>query len=155
MENRETEFEKLIQEHKRRIYTVCYMFSKDKNEIDDLFQEILINIWNGLQTFQGDKYLGSWIWRVSLNTCINATKKAKREMNRIPLDVNLSLFEEVDKDSLQIKQLHDKISTLGYIDRSLILLWLENLNYDEIGEIMGMTPNNVAITKSSIQKWKN
>ena len=52
MENRETEFEKLVRENKRRIYTVCYMFSDDKDEIDDLFQEVLINIWRGLESFK-------------------------------------------------------------------------------------------------------
>ena len=61
MENRETEFEKLVRENKRRIYTVCYMFSDDKDEIDDLFQEVLINIWRGLESFKGDKYLGTWV----------------------------------------------------------------------------------------------
>lgn len=146
MENIETEFEKLILEHKRRIYTVCYMFSKDKDEIDDLFQEILINIWRGLKTYTGDKYLGTWIWKVSLNTCINASKKNKKREKHIPLDLNISLYEDQDAESTQIRQLHEKISQLGYIDRSLVLLWLENLSYDEIGSIMGMTANNVAVS---------
>ena len=122
----EKEFEHLIKEHKRQIYTVCYMFSKDEDEISDLFQEILINIWRGIQNFQGEKYISTWIWKVSFNTCINASRKAKKENKRIPLDVDINLYEDMDTESMQIRQLHDKIGQLGYIDRSLVLLWLEN-----------------------------
>ena len=152
----EKEFEHLIKEHKRRIYTVCYMFSKDEDEISDLFQEILINIWRGIQNFQGEKYISTWIWKVSFNTCINASRKAKKENKRIPLDVDINLYEDMDTESMQIRQLHDKIGQLGYIDRSLVLLWLENLSYDEIGAILGITANNVAVKLLRIkEKMRN
>lgn len=156
MENKETEFEKIVREHKRRIYTVCYMFSKDQSEIEDLFQDILINVWRGLDSFKGENHLGTWIWKVSLNTCINHSKKSQREAKRIPLDVNINLYEDLDAESLQIRQLHDRIGRLGYMDRSLILLWLENLSYDEIGAILGISANNVAVRLSRIkEKLKN
>ena len=159
MENRETEFEKLVRENKRRIYTVCYMFSDDKDEIDDLFQEVLINIWRGLESFKGDKYLGTWVWKVSLNTCINVSRRKQREVKKIPLDVNINLYEDVDAESMQIRQLHDRIGQLGYIDRSLVLLWLENLSYDEIGAILGISANNVAVrlvrVKDKLKKMSN
>ncbi|MBR4882300.1 MAG: sigma-70 family RNA polymerase sigma factor [Bacteroidales bacterium] len=152
----EKEFEHLIKEHKRRIYTVCYMFSKDEDEISDLFQEILINIWRGIQNFQGEKYISTWIWKVSFNTCINASRKAKKENKRLPLDVDINLYEDMDTESMQIRQLHDKIGQLGYIDRSLVLLWLENLSYDEIGAILGITANNVAVKLLRIkEKMRN
>ena len=152
----EKEFEHLIKEHKRQIYTVCYMFSKDEDEISDLFQEILINIWRGIQNFQGEKYISTWIWKVSFNTCINASRKAKKENKRIPLDVDINLYEDMDTESMQIRQLHDKIGQLGYIDRSLVLLWLENLSYDEIGAILGITANNVAVKLLRIkEKMRN
>ena len=152
----EKEFEHLIMEHKRRIYTVCYMFSKDEDEISDLFQEILINIWRGIQNFQGGKYISTWIWKVSFNTCINASRIAKKENKRIPLDVDINLYEDMDTESMQIRQLHDKIGQLGYIDRSLVLLWLENLSYDEIGAILGITANNVAVKLLRIkEKMRN
>ena len=159
MKNRNTEFEKIVREHKRRIYTVCYMFSQDQSEVDDLFQDILVNIWRGLDSFKGDKYLGTWIWKVSLNTCINHSKKSKKEGKKIPLDVDINLYEDVDAESMQIRQLHDRIGQLGYMDRSLVLLWLENLTYDEIGAILGMSANNVAVRlvriKEKLKKMSN
>ena len=145
MDNKEREFAQIVQENKRRIYTVCYMFSKDADEVNDLFQEILINLWKGLQSFEGDKFLSTWVWRVSLNTCINWSKKQKRTLEKVPLDVNINLFEDMDEDSMQIRQLYDRINKLGYIDRSIILMWLENLSYDEIGSILGITANNVSV----------
>ena len=61
------------------------------------------------------------------------------------IDVNINLFEDMDEDSMQIRQLYDRINKLGYIDRSIILMWLENLSYDEIGSILGITANNVSV----------
>lgn len=77
----EQEFTNLVNEHKATIYTVCYMFSKDEDEVNDLFQDILINLWRGIETFKGDSKVSSWIYRVSLNTCISAERK-----KRIPTD---------------------------------------------------------------------
>ena len=145
MDNKEREFAQIVLENKRRIYTVCYMFSKDADEVSDLFQEILINLWKGLQSYEGDKFISTWVWRVSLNTCINYSKKQKRSIEKVPLDVNINLFEDMDDDSMQIRQLYDRINKLGYIDRSIILMWLENLSYDEIGSILGITANNVSV----------
>ena len=145
MDNKEREFAQIVQENKRRIYTVCYMFSKDADEVNDLFQEILVNLWKGLQSYEGDKFISTWVWRVSLNTCINYSKKQKRALEKVPLDVNIKLFEDMDDDSMQIRQLYDRINKLGYIDRSIILMWLENLSYDEIGSILGITANNVSV----------
>ena len=144
MDNKEREFAQIVLENKRRIYTVCYMFSKDADEVNDLFQEILVNLWKCLQSYEGDKFISTWVWRVSLNTCINYSKKQKRALEKVPLDVNINLFEDMDDDSMQIRQLYDRINKLGYIDRSIILMWLENLSYDEIGSILGITANNVS-----------
>lgn len=159
MKSTEAEFEKIVRDHKRRIYTVCYMFSQDQSEVEDLFQDILVNIWRGLESFKGDKYLATWIWKVSLNTCINHSKKSKKEGKKIPLDVDINLYEDVDAESLQIRQLHARIGQLGYMDRSLVLLWLENLTYDEIGAILGVSANNVAVRlvriKEKLKKMSN
>lgn len=66
----ETEFEQLIKQNKSTIYTMCFMFSNDQQQVDDMFQETLINLWKGFASFRRDCSPRSWIWRVSLNTCI-------------------------------------------------------------------------------------
>lgn len=145
METKEIEFTKMVNEHKRTIYTVCFMFSKDQDEVNDLFQEILIRLWNGFDTFRGESDVKTWIWRVSLNTCLNQEKKKSRLGERVELSVDINPYEDTDRDALQIRQLYDRINRLGLIDRSIILLWLENMSYDEIGAIVGISAKNVSV----------
>ena len=141
----EKEFEKMVREHKGTIYTVCYMFSQDNEEVADLFQEILINLWKGSGTFRGESSLNSWIWKVSLNTCISSDRKKKRLPRKEPLSMNINLFEDVDEGSRQSNLLRERISKLGPFDRAIVLLWLENLSYEEIGQIVGISTSNVSV----------
>ena len=141
----EREFETMIREHKGTIYTVCYMFSDDPDEVADLFQETLINLWRGSGTFRGDSAQGSWIWKVALNTCISSDRKKKRGPQTSPLSMDIDLFEDQDADTRQIGLLRSRISKLGPFDRALVLLWLENLSYDEIGQIVGISAKNVSV----------
>lgn len=75
MEKLETEFAQIVKEQKDTIYTVCYMFSKDVEETNDLFQEILVNLWKGFSSFRGQSHIKTWVWKVSLNTCISFDRK--------------------------------------------------------------------------------
>ena len=100
-------------------------------------------MWNGFSSFRSESSISTWIWRISLNTCINTSKRRKPET--IPLDVNINPYEDVDEEGLQVRQLYDRINRLGLIDRSIILMWLENLSYEEIGEILGISIKNVSV----------
>ena len=141
----EREFEKIIREHTGTIYTVCYMFSTDRDEVADLFQEILIHLWQGSGTFRGDSALNTWIWKVSLNTCISFDRKKKRGLRTEPLSLDIDLFDDSDEGNRQISLLRERIGRLGPFDRAIVLLWLENLSYEEIGQIVGITPKNVSV----------
>lgn len=140
----ETEFAQLVRENKSTIYTVCYMFSKDQDEVNDLFQEVLINLWRGIGSFKGESKLSSWIYRVSLNTCISVDRKKKRQATE-PLDMDINLFEDNDADARQIQMLYKRVHRLRPFDRAIVLLWLEGLPYDEIGAITGITAKNVSV----------
>ena len=141
----EQEFEKMVREHRSTIYTVCYMFSTDKDEVADLFQEILINLWKGSGSFRSESGLGTWIWKVSLNTCISHDRLQRRRPRTEPLSLNIDLFEDRDEGSKQAEILRGRISRLGPFDRAIVLLWLENLSYEEIGQIVGISAKNVSV----------
>ena len=143
--DKEHQFEQLVRQHKRTIYTVCYMFSHGKAEIDDLFQEILIRLWNGFDSYEGRSDARTWIYRVALNTAINQDKKERRRIETVPLTVDINPYEASDPSTQQIRELYDRISRLDLIDRSLVLLWLEGVSYEEIGAIIGITPNHVGV----------
>ncbi|MBQ2026890.1 MAG: sigma-70 family RNA polymerase sigma factor [Alistipes sp.] len=141
----EKEFAKIVRENKATIYTVCYMFAADKEEVDDLFQEILIALWQGLDSFRGESNIRSWIYRISLNTCISVERKKRRRADSVRLDMNINLFADTDDDSRQAQMLRQRIGKLGVFDRAIILLWLENLSYEEIGAIVGISAKNVSV----------
>ena len=157
MEKLDLEFTQLIEEHKSTIYTVCYMFAKDAEEVNDLFQEALIHLWKGYNTYQGKSQLSTWIWKVSFNTCISWERKKK--LPTIPLIEDINLFEDDDQESRQIRQLHDRIHALKPFDRAIVLLWLEDLSYKEIGEIVGISEKNVSVRlyriKEELRKMSN
>ena len=155
----EIEFAQTVREHKGTIYTVCYMFSSNPEEVADLFQEILINLWKGFSRFRGDSNIRTWIYRVSLNTCISSERKKSRRIESIPLTMDINLFDDSDDDTKQVKMLRDRISKLGPFDRAIVLLWLENLSYDEIGAIVGISAKNVSVRlvriKEQLKKMSN
>ena len=155
---KEKEFEKIVKEHKNTIYTVCFMFSKDTDEVNDLFQEILINLWQGFNSFKGESSIRTWIWRVSLNTCISSERK-KNKLHTVPLSMDINLYEDTDEDSRQIQMLYNRINRLKPFDRAIVLLWLDNLSYDEIATIVGISVKNVSVRlvriKEELKKMSN
>ena len=144
MDQLEQRFEQTLKEQKDTIFTVCYMFSKDEDEVNDLFQEVLINLWNGYEGFEHRSDIRSWVYRVALNTCISYDRK-KRRTDAERLNMNINLFEDRDEDTRQVDMLHKRISKLQPFDRAIVLLWLENLSYEEIGQIVGITAKNVSV----------
>lgn len=144
MNTLENQFAQMVSQHKSTIYTVCFMFSKQKEEVDDLFQEVLCNLWRGYSSFRGESNVATWVWRVAFNTCISTDRKRRRS-NSIPLSMNINLFEDKDDDSRQIKMLYDRIRRLKPFDRAIVLLWLENMSYEEIAAIVGITVKNVSV----------
>ena len=145
MKQYEKEFTNVVRENKATIYTVCYMFSSDKDEVDDLFQEVLVALWRGFESFRSESKVSSWIYRVALNTCISAERKKSRRPDTARLTMDINLFSDTDEESRQAQMLRERIGKLGVFDRAIVLLWLENLSYEEIGAIVGITAKNVSV----------
>lgn len=120
------------------------MFSHDEEEIKDLFQEVLINLWKGFDSFGGRSNLNTWVYRVSLNTCISYRRTENRRRGQ-SLDFDIDMSTTDDSDTEQIEMLHSRISRLRPFDRAIVLLWLEGISYDEIAGIVGITPKNVGV----------
>ena len=143
MDRLESEFTKMVKENRRTIYTVCYFFSRNRENVEDLFQEVLVNLWKGFARFRGDSDVKTWIWRVSMNTCINQESKRKRRVQTVQLTVDIDLPDSSGEYDNQVGMLYDRITGLPLFDRAIILLWLEGMKYDEIAGIVGITPSAV------------
>lgn len=157
MNTKEQEFEQLVRTHKATIYAVCYLFSKDQDEVADLFQECLINLWKSWAGYEGRSDVKTWIYRVSLNVCVSLDRKRKR-LSTVPLTMDINPYEEDNQNSRQMELLRQRINLLPPIDRAIVLLWLENMSYEEIGDIVGITAKNVSVRlvriKEQLKKMK-
>lgn len=149
---KEQQFEELVKQYKRTIYSVCYMFSRDKEEINDLFQEILVRLWLGFDQFEQRSSVSTWVYRIALNTAINSDKRAKRRPQTVPLSTDIDPYDPQESSLEQVRQLYALINQLDVMDRGLVLLWLEGIGYDEIAAIMGITVANVGIKLHRIKE---
>ena len=160
MTEQEERFTKLVREYKNTVYTVCMMFAESPDETDDLVQEALINLWRGFKT--ADDVCKSWVWRVTMNSCITIDRKKKRKnSSECPLTADMESVmnsDETNKNA-NVRLLYDRIHQLNPFDRAIVMLWLDGMPYDEIGEIMGITTKNVSVRliriKEQLKKINN
>ena len=144
MENKEQIFTNVVREHKSTIYSVCFMFAESAEEADDLFQEVLVRLWQGFEGFEHRSSMATWVWRVSLNTCISCDRKKRRHDN-LKVEMSRNLFTDKDNESRQMRQLHSRIHRLPPFDRAIVLLWLESMSYEEIASIVGISVKNLSV----------
>ena len=139
----------MVRKHKSTIYTVCMMFGEETDDVEDLVQETLINLWRGFAKFEGRSQEKTWIWRVAMNTCISQERQQKARKGRESSLDALGITGQADEQSLeedrQMRMLYDRIHQLEVFDRAIVLLWLENLPYEEIGDIVGISAKNVSV----------
>jgi len=155
MSDKEEIFNRLVKQYESTIYSVCLMYSDNGAEVDDLVQETLVRIWNGMDRFEGRSDIRSWIWRIAINTCISAQRKRSRGVKTSALEsigVNAQEVATAGTRDHQIGMLYDRIHQLGIFDRAIVLLWLENMTYEEIGLIVGITPQNVSMRLARIRE---
>ena len=136
------------------------MFAESPDETDDLVQEALINLWRGFQT--ADDVCKSWVWRVTMNSCITIDRKKKRKRSsECPLTADMESVMNNDEGNrnANVRLLYDRIHQLNPFDRAIVMLWLDGMPYDEIGEIIGITTKNVSVRliriKEQLKKMNN
>ena len=144
MSSNDKDFENLVRRQTATIYSVCYMFGTSKAEADDLFQEVLINLWKGYANYRNESTPSTWVYRVSLNTCISYKRKRRLDTSPIENAGIESAYDEIERQP-QNRQLHERIRRLEPFDRAIVLLWLEDLTYEEIGEIAGISAKAVGV----------
>ena len=133
---------------------VCFMYADNKDDVNDLFQESVFNIWKSYKNFRGESSFVTWVYRISLNTCISDFRK-KKKYDYVPLEQQIDILEDCEHNEL-LKEMYSLIKRLNKVDRMFILLWLDEKSYDEIAEITGTNRNNVAIKLHRIkEKLKN
>lgn len=151
----EKEFLQIIKGNQGIIHKVCNMYCDTEEDRSDLFQEIVAQLWKAFPTFRNESKITTWMYRVALNTAITSFKKNKRRPDQNQLthenfqvaDVNQEAETEED-----IRLLHHAVARLTGIEKSIILLFLENKKYEEIADITGITQNYVRVKMNRIKK---
>jgi RNA polymerase sigma factor (sigma-70 family) len=151
----ESEFLQIIRENQGIIHKVCNIYCDVEEDRNDLFQEIVAQLWKAYPSFRNESKVTTWMYRVGLNTAITSFKKSKRRPDR-----NQLLFENFqladdgydNETEEQIRILQKAVNQLTGIEKSIILLFLENKKYEEISEITGITQNYVRVKMNRIKK---
>lgn len=150
----ETEFIALIKANEGIIYKVTKIYTNNREQQKDLYQEIVYQIWKSYPNFKGKSKVSTWMYRIALNTSIAQINSAKKQPQRVEIDNELlNLVDE--KDSLleeRSKLLYTYIKELNDLDKAVILLFLEGKNYDDIAAITGITVTNVGTRLSRIKQ---
>jgi len=155
-EKREKKFVEFLDQFKPQIYRICWGFVDDDLSVDDLFQESMLRVWNAIDKHSGEAKLSTWAYRITVNTCIYWKKKTKRA--KLNLDISeyadleaTTTIENDERNRSNILKLRSAIQKLNGVDRSIILLVLEECSYKEISEITGMTTSNVGVKINRIK----
>ena len=151
MENVEQEFLSVILEYERVIYKVCYLYTTPNATLNDLYQEAVLNIWKAFPKFRRECKISTWIYRIALNTCISFIRKEKNIPEIVTLTQEADRSEEDDETQAMLQQLYLMINRLGQLEKSIILLYLEEKSYEDISEITGLTVTNVATKLNRIK----
>lgn len=131
------------------IAKVCYMYASDTEHFKDLFQETQINIWQAMDKFRGEATESTWIYRITINTCISSFRRTRRHSSNISLsDNDILAAADIATDDHEhatcLKEMYRLINRLPSLDKAIVLMWLDEKSYQEIAEVTGLTRNNVA-----------
>lgn len=128
------------------------IYANSWSDREDLFQEICLQLWKSYPSFREEARFSTWMYRVALNTAISTVRKDRRSPSFEQLQETVSVPEDGTEDKERVKQLYKAISRLNRIDKAIILLWLEERNYEEIASIMGISKNNVSVKLVRIKR---
>lgn len=148
------EFEQIISENAGVLHKLCRVYTFNGSEYEELFQEMLVQIWRSGEKFRGEAKLSTWIYQICINTALSFRTKIIRHKKRFePLDGKIFVqpAPEIERDEQQQK-LYAAIRELKPIDRAIISLYLDDKSYEETAQILGISKTNVATRLMRLKK---
>lgn len=151
--NREDEFIQLIHENQGLIYKITTIYTRDREEQKDLYQEIVYQTWKSIDQFKKASKPSTWLYRVGMNTAITCLNRSKKRVTAVPMEgLEIDFADELDTETEErFKLLYAEIRKLGLLDRGIVFLFLEGKSHDEIAEIVGISSSNVGTRLSRIK----
>lgn len=136
----------MISENAGVLHKLCRVYSNNSDEYEELFQEMLVQIWLSIKNFRGDAKISTWIYQVCINTAVSFRSKLGRHRKRFEsLDGKVFFLPtQENADTGQLQQLYSAIRELKPIDRAIVTLFLDDKSYEETAQILGISKTNVA-----------
>jgi len=149
----EKQFERQIRENELLIYKVCRMYAYTTADREDLFQEIVIQLWNAYPKFKGESKFSTWLYRVALNTAISGLRKKKDFIESWePTQLPERISDENAGREEELLQLHKAIEQLNQVEKAIVMLYMEDRSYEEMEEILGMSQGNLRVKMNRIKE---
>jgi RNA polymerase sigma factor (sigma-70 family) len=144
-----------LEENQNIVHKICRLYTNDSDAHNDLFQEITIQLWRAYPKFRGDSKFSTWMYRVALNTAITLYRKSKRSIKTQDYEgvsFKISSVPYDDTAEQQLKLMYSAVKDLNDIDKALVFLYLEDKNYREISETLGITEVNARVKMNRIKE---
>ena len=141
---RASDFCRFAEQHRRIIAKVCWMYASDDDQWQDLCQEVMMSLWRGFDSFGSHSKASTWVWRVALNTCISDMRRNRRHHGTLPLPACTASTDDQPERTERLREMHELINRLPHLDRTIVMMWLEEYSYDEIASVTGLPRNSVA-----------
>ncbi|MCY0979068.1 sigma-70 family RNA polymerase sigma factor [Chryseobacterium wangxinyae] len=144
----EKKFIDVFKENQRIVHKICRIYTDNSEDHEDLFQEITIQLWKSYPGFRGESKFSTWMYQVALNTAMTLFKKTKKQHFQ-QVDISVSCLkireESYEDDEHKVKEMYHHIYSLTDIEKALIMMYLDNKPYKEIGNILGITEGNARV----------
>lgn len=144
----EKTFIEFFKPNQKLIHKICRIYTNNAEDHEDLFQEITIQLWKSFSGFKGEARFSTWMYRVALNTAITLFRKPQKN-NAQTVDIDISSlkmeYESYEDDGDKLQTMYKAIYTLSDVEKALIMMYLEDKPYKEIGEILGITEGNARV----------
>ena len=137
-------FDRTIADHDAMIRRICLGYANTSQDLEDLYQDVLVNIWRGLPSFRSDSSVRTWVYRIALNTCVSTLRVRSKQPPQTSLDEVILIPDHSQEKKEAVKDIYECIATLGPIDKAIVMMWLDEYSYEEIAETIGLKRNNVA-----------
>lgn len=150
----EQSFVTQIKENQNLIHKICRIYTSCEDDHNDLFQEITIQLWKAYPQFRGDSKFTTWAYRVALNTAITLFRKKSRNINTIEIDNNIHRIDFAQynfEEEEQLKLMYKAIHQLGDIDKALVFMYLEEKDYSEIAQTLGISEVNARVKMNRVK----
>ncbi|TKS56523.1 RNA polymerase sigma factor [Mesohalobacter halotolerans] len=151
----EQKFVNLLEKHQNIVHKICRMYADTEAQHKDLFQDITVQLWKAYPKFRGDAKFSTWMYRVALNTAITLYRKQKRRVKTQDIaDISFKIEADYYDDTTEqhLKLMYAAVKELNDIDKALVFLYLEDKNYAEISETLGISEVNARVKMNRIKK---